>query len=145
MIRNTLFYIKEAFLSTKKNSVISLATVICLTATLIIVGIFLAISLNIDLFITNIESQLTAIAYFKDNLPEAENKEVVNEISALKGVKEVHYISKEEALQKLREDLAEHEDILAGCLRIPLPSSLELKFMKRYLEEIANLIGQYKG
>ena len=146
MIRNILFYIKEAFLSTKKNSIISLATVICLTATLIIVGVFLIISFNIDVFITNIESQLTAIAYFKDNLPEAEVQKLVNEISALKGVKEVHYISKEEALQRLREDLAEHEDILAGLPENPLPSSLEIKVYETdYLEEIANLIGQYKG
>jgi len=146
MIRNTLFYIKEAFLSTKKNSVISLATVICLTATLIIVGIFLAISLNIDLFITNIESQLTAIAYFKDNFTEKEIKKLVEEISNLKGVKEVHYISKEEALQKLKEDLAEHEDILAGLPENPLPSSLEIKVYETgYLEEIAALLSQYKG
>ncbi len=146
MIRNTLFYIKEAFLSTKKNSVISLATVICLTATLIIVGIFLAISLNIDLFITNIESQLTAIAYFKDNFTEEEIKKLVEEISNLKGVKEVHYISKEEALQKLKEDLAEHEDILAGLPENPLPSSLEIKVYETgYLEEIAALLSQYKG
>ena len=146
MIRNILFYIKEAFLSTKKNSVISLATVICLSATLIIVGIFLILSFNIDIFITNIESQLTAIAYFKDNLSGEEIKKLVDEISTLKGVKEVHYISKDEALQKLREDLAEHEDILAGLPENPLPSSLEIKvFETDYLEEIANLLGQYKG
>ncbi len=146
MIRSTLFYIKEAFLSTKKNSVISLATVICLTATLIIVGIFLVISLNIDLFIANIESQLIAIAYFKDNFTEEEIKKLVEEISNLKGVKEVHYISKEEALQKLKEDLAEHEDILAGLPENPLPSSLEIKVYETgYLEEIASLLSQYKG
>ena len=61
-------------------------------------------------------------------------------------MKEVHYISKDEALQKLREDLAEHEDILAGLPENPLPSSLEIKvFETDYLEEIANLLGQYKG
>ena len=130
MIRNILFYIKEAFLSTKKNSVISLATVICLSATLIIVGIFLILSFNIDIFITNIESQLTAIAYFKDNLSGEEIKKLVDEISTLKGVKEVHYISKDEALQKLREDLAEHKIFWQDYRRTRCPLLWKLKYLK---------------
>ena len=101
MIKNILFYIKEAFLSTKKNSITSLATIICLTATLIIVGLFIIISSNIDSFIANVESQLISVAYFKDNISEEEITGLVEEINNIEGVKEILYISKEEALQKL--------------------------------------------
>ncbi|MBP8717818.1 MAG: ABC transporter permease, partial [Candidatus Atribacteria bacterium] len=87
MLRNILFYVKEAFLSAKKNMVMSLATIISLTATLIIVGMFLIISFNIDKFIADIESQLIAVAYLKDDLSEEVIKKLVQEASELPGVK----------------------------------------------------------
>ncbi|MDD3657099.1 MAG: permease-like cell division protein FtsX, partial [Atribacterota bacterium] len=146
MIRNILFYIKEAFLSAKKNIIISFATIICLTASLIIVEIFLIISLNIDIIIANVESQLIAIAYLKDNLSEEDIRKLVEETSKLRGVKEVYYISKEEALQKLKEDLTGHEDILAGMPENPLPASLEITVYETgSLEEVAFQLGQYNG
>lgn len=145
MIRNILFYIKEAFLSARKNGVISLATLVCLTATLIIVGILLTISVNINVFIDNLESQLVVIAYFKDNIATEEVGKIVEYVESLNGVKEVIFISKEEALDKLKEDLAEQADILAGLPENPLPSSLEIKVDdSSFLEDIASLLGQYK-
>ncbi|MDD4896577.1 MAG: permease-like cell division protein FtsX, partial [Atribacterota bacterium] len=140
------FYLKEAFLSAKKNSIISFATVICLTATLIIMGIFLILSLNLNIFLANVESQLIAVSYLKDNLSEEEIRKLAKEISGLDGVREVHYISKEEALQQLKEDLDEHADILAGMPENPLPSSLEIKVYETdYLEEVALQVAQYNG
>lgn len=146
MIRSLFFYIKEAFLSTKKNGIISLATIISLSATLIIVGIFLIISLNINIFITNLESQLIAVAYLKDDLPLGEIEKLIQNTNGLEGVKEVSYISKEEALQRLKEDLTEHEEILAGMPENPLPASLEITVNDTdYLEEVSSQLSQFKG
>jgi len=140
------FYIKEAFLSTKKNGIMSFATIISLTATLIIVGIFFLISLNVNLFLDDIESQLVAIAYLKDDISEEDINKLVQDTSELQGVKEVRYISKEAAFQKLREDLSEHEDMLAGIPENPLPASIEILVTETgFLEEIAFQLNQYNG
>jgi len=146
MLRNMFFYIKEAFLSTKKNGIMSFATIISLTATLIIVGIFFLISLNVNLFLDDIESQLVAIAYLKDDISEEDINKLVQDTSELQGVKEVRYISKEAAFQKLREDLSEHEDMLAGIPENPLPASIEILVTETgFLEEIAFQLNQYNG
>jgi len=146
MLRNMFFYIKEAFLSTKKNGIMSFATIISLTATLIIVGIFFLISLNVNLFLDDIESQLVAIAYLKDDISEEDINKLVQDTSELQGVKEVKYISKEAAFQKLREDLSEHEDMLAGIPENPLPASIEILVTETgFLEEIAFQLNQYNG
>ncbi len=146
MIRNLFFYIREAFFSTKKNGIISLATIVCLTATLIIVGIFLIISLNINIFIANLESQLIAVAYLTDDLSQDEIEKLVQNTGGLEGVKGVDYVSKEEALQRLKEDLTEHKEILAGIQENPLPSSLEITvYDSNYLEETSYQISQFKG
>lgn len=146
MLRNTLFYIKEAFLSTKKNGIMSLATVVSLAATLIIVGMFLFISLNINLFLINLESQLIAIAYLRDGLSEDEINRLIQDTSELQGVKEVQYISKEDAFQKLKDDLAGHEDVLAGIPENPLPASIEIMVSETsFFEDIAFQLKQYSG
>ncbi len=146
MLRNILFYIKEAFLSTKKNGIMSLATMISLTATLIIVGIFLLISVNVNLFLNNIESQMIAVAYLKEGLSEEEISKLVQNTSELEGVKEVHYLSKEDAFQKLKEDLEDHEEILAGIPENPLPASIEILVTNiSFLEDVALQLQQYGG
>jgi len=146
MLRNILFYIKEAFLSTKKNGIMSLATMISLTATMIIVGMILLAYFNINLFIQNMESQLMAVVYLEDNLSEEEINHLVNNIGELEGVKEAIYISKEEAFEKLQEDLSEHKEILAGITENPLPSSIEILVTKaEFLDEIAFQLKQYNG
>lgn len=146
MLRNIFFYSKEAFLSTKKNGIMSLATVISLTATLIIVGMFLFISLNIHHFLANLESQLIAVAYLRDEFSEEEVNKLLLDVSELKGVKEVQYISKDDAFQKLKDDLVGHEDVLAGIPDNPLPASIEIMVSETsFLEDIALQLEQYSG
>lgn len=124
----------------------SLATMISLTATLIIVGMFLLISLNINLFMDNIESQLVAVAYLRENLSTEEINRLVQDTGELEGVREVMYISKEDAFQKLKDDLAEHVEILAGIPENPLPSSIEILVTgTEYFEDIAFQLNQYSG
>jgi len=146
MLRNIFFYIKESFLSTKKNGIISFATIISLTATLIIVGMFLLIYFNISVLLNDMESQLVVIAYLEEEFSEEGINKLVQDASELQGVKEARYISKEEAFQNLRDDLSEHEEILAGIQENPLPASIEIIVIEsEFLENIAFQLEQYSG
>jgi len=133
-------------LSTKKNGIISFATIISLTATLIIVGMFLLIYFNISVLLNDMESQLVAIAYLEEEFSEEKINKLVQDASELQGVREARYISKEEAFQNLRDDLSEHEEILAGIQENPLPASIEIIVTEsEFLENIAFQLEQYSG
>ena len=133
-------------MSTKKNGIISFATIISLTATLIIVGMFLLIYFNISVLLNDMESQLVVIAYLEEEFSEEEINKLVQDASELQGVKEARYISKEEAFQNLRDDLSEHEEILAGIQENPLPASIEIIVIEsEFLENIAFQLEQYSG
>ncbi len=145
MLRNILFFIKEAFFSTKKNGIMSLATIVSLSATLIIVGVLLLIFLNLNLFLETIESQLIAVAYLKDGVSEEKATVLSENLLELQGIKDVKYVSKEEAFKLLKDDLSEHKEILAGILENPLPSSIEISVdNSSFLEEIAFQLQQYE-
>ena len=133
-------------MSTKKNGIISFATIISLTATLIIVGMFLLIYFNISVLLNDMESQLVVIVYLEEEFSEEEINKLVQDASELQGVKEARYISKEEAFQNLRDDLSEHEEILAGIQENPLPASIEIIVIEsEFLENIAFQLEQYSG
>ncbi|MCK5768257.1 MAG: ABC transporter permease, partial [Candidatus Atribacteria bacterium] len=72
VFENSGFYLKEALHSIKRNILINIATFISFTTILIILGAFLLIYANMNLFLKNMESQLEIIAYLEDNISEKE-------------------------------------------------------------------------
>lgn len=139
------FYFREALLSFKRSTLMSMATILSITTILIIVGVFLLISTNSSLFLKNIESQLEIIVYLEDNISQAEINNLKSNIASIDGIKEVKFVSKEEAYQRLLKDLGEQKDILSAIEKNPLPSSLEIQVKDpKVIEQIANRITEFK-
>jgi hypothetical protein len=62
-----------------------------------------------------------------------------NQAKSMSEVKSVEYVSKEEALQRLRQSFQGHEDVLNALTGNPLPASFELKINDpTQLEEVAS-------
>ena len=123
IFENTGFYLKEALHSIKRNALVNIAAIISFTTILIIVGTFLLISVNTDLFLENMESQLEIVAYIEDNTTEKDLDGLRGKIVVIPGIDEIKYISKENALESLLTDLGSKDDILAAIETNPLPAS----------------------
>lgn len=122
----------------------SIAAILSITTILLIVGIFILISVNLNLFLENLESQLEIIVYVEDNISTAELDTLTNNINSIKGAKEVNFISKEEAYQRLAKDLGEQKEILNAIEKNPLPASFEIQVEEpKMIEQIANQIKKF--
>ena len=142
---NTGFYFREALLSFRRSTLMSMATILSITTILIIVGVFLLISINSSLFLKNIESQLEIVVYLEDNISKAELNNLKSNITSIDGIKEVKFVSKEEAYQRLSKDLGEQKDILSAIEVNPLPASFEVQVKNpKAIEQIANQITKFK-
>lgn len=140
------FYLREALLSFRRNTLMCIAAVISITTIFIIIGIFLLISLNFNLFLKNLESQLEIIVYLKDDISTAELDNLKNSLTSIEGVKEVKFVSKEEALQRLLKDLGDQKDIFSVLEENPLPASFEIKVSDpKMIEQIAGHVEKYKN
>ncbi len=145
IFENMGFYFREALLSFRRSALMSMATILSVTTILIIVGVFLLISINSSLFLKNIESQLEIIVYLEDNISQAEINNLKSNIASIDGIKEVKFVSKEEAYQRLLKDLGEQKDILSAIEKNPLPASLEIQVKDpKMIEQIANRIAEFK-
>ena len=145
IFENMGFYTREALLSFRRSALMSMATILSITTILIIVGMFLLISINSSLFLKNIESQLEIIVYLEDDISNAGLNNLKNNITSIDGIKEVKFVSKEDAYQRLSKDLGEQKDILSAIETNPLPASFEIQIKDpKTIEPIANQIAEFK-
>ena len=76
-----------------------------------------------------IKERIDIEAFIDDSVPEDHITPLVNIINNYEEVKEVHYVSKEEAAKEFKEDLG--EDILSLYDENPLPRSFRIKLNSR--------------
>lgn len=118
-------FLMDALKSLKRNKTITLASIITVSATLFIFGVFLLVAQTINMGVQSVESKVEIKAYLLDEITSAEKDNVYNIIMGVDGVKEVTYETKEEAFEKFKERLGENNAILTGFSedRNPLPNS----------------------
>lgn len=144
IFENVGFYFREALLSFRRSTLMTTAAILSTTTILIIVGVFLLISVNSNLFLKNIESQLEIIVYLEDNISKTELNNLKNNFTSIDGIKEAKFVSKEEAHQRLLKSLGEQKDILSAIEVNPLPASFEIQAKDpKMIKQIANQIAKF--
>lgn len=109
--RTILRHFRESFKSLARNGWMTFASVSAVTVTLILVGIFAVIMMNLNKFATDIENDVeikVLIEIIEDEKKSKEAEEqLLTQIKQIQGVSEVKYSSKEEELQLLIENYGE--------------------------------------
>jgi cell division transport system permease protein len=93
---------------------------------LFLVGLFGIVAHNIREVLRDVESRVEVVAYLRDDAPVAAVEAARAEMGAWTEVREVRYISREQALQKARAELPEFRTVFGGMDTNPLPASLEI-------------------
>ncbi len=128
---NTLkIFIRDSLHNIKRNSVMSVASVLSVVCALVIVGVVLAIAINIQYITKQIESNLEVKVYLNDNIPTLVQETIYQDLLSYDGVVSVTFESKEEALAKFKETLGEENASLVASYTAknsPLPASFIVK------------------
>ncbi len=136
------YLIGEGFGNVFKNKKSTGASLMIMCATMIIFGIFLILSQNINHFVKEVESAQGIQVYVKNEATDEQVKEVGEKIRQLSGVNSAVYVSKEDALNQMKEKFGDKKDLLAGYEENNIfPSSYivtltDLKLSKEVQEQI---------
>jgi cell division transport system permease protein len=141
------FLSQEAFKNITRNKSTFFLSSGVSAACLLLFTIFLVLTINIYRIKATVEDRIEISAFLTDN---ADQIELTDKIMQLDGVKQVQYISKDDALKELRTDLGENSNILDILQRNPLPASLRIKINPDYklptkLGELEQKISLLKG
>ena len=124
-MRSLAYFIREAFSNARKNFSTTFGGIITIFLSLLVVGIIMVASLIIDQMIKSVEDQVSITIYLSDNVYEDDRLEFQEYVRQMPEIKEVKYVSKEEALERFKEmSSAAIADALDGN---PLPASFEIR------------------
>lgn len=146
-IRTVEYFIREAVVSLRRNGLMSFASVSTVALSLLILGIFLILVLNLNNMASALESQVQITVYLKDDMSDLEMREVGTRISKLQGVSHVMFVSKEEAMERFKDRLGDQQSLLTALGDTnPLPNAFEVKVDRpERVKTTAKSIGELHG
>ncbi|MFA6183817.1 MAG: permease-like cell division protein FtsX [Parcubacteria group bacterium] len=121
--------IKEGWVSFRRNSWLSVATVSVLSLSLFVIGSTLFVGMSARELMSNIEKNVNISVYFKNDVTEERIMEIKNTVAQRSEIALVEYVSKESALDKFSKSNVSNEVVSEALNEIgenPLFSSLVL-------------------
>ncbi|TEB04319.1 Cell division protein FtsX [Pelotomaculum schinkii] len=138
------YYFREAFQSVLRNSWLSLASIGVVAVSLLILGGSLLLVLNANNIAANLESSVEISVFLKDETSSDQIEELENRIKVRPEVAEVHFVSKAQALEEMKKNLGDNQDVLAGLEeKNPLPDALRIKTIS--VEQVEPLARQLES
>lgn len=113
---------------------------------LVLLGSVVYIFNLVHCIFTGVSGQLEIVVYLRDNLKEEERNILKDKIASLEGVKEVTYISKDEAWKRFKETFKGNKLVLDMMGKNPLPDSFEIKLIDgKYINEVSKSLRNIPG
>ncbi|RQD72830.1 MAG: ABC transporter permease [Candidatus Syntrophonatronum acetioxidans] len=151
-IRTWIYFLGEAFKSIYRNGWMSLASVGVVVVTLFLLGSFMILNYNMNFLSEDIKSQIEIVAFVREDVDRTHLEQLQQRINSMPQTKEVELVSREEALDRLKEQLGEQGHLLEGYEdgeSNPLRDSFEIsssmpEAVPRLAQEIDSLPGIVK-
>ena len=108
--------ISESFKSVFRNFSLSLASISCITITLILVGFSMILSFNVNNFTSEIEKDLNIVIFLDRDVDDKDIEQVKNEILRIENVneKELVFNSKNDVKESMQEESEIFESVLSN-------------------------------
>ena len=108
------YLIGEGFSNVFKNKKSTGASLMIMCATMIIFGVFLILSENINHFVQEVESAQGIQVFATDEATDEQIQQLGEQIKQINGVNTIEYKSKEAALDQMKEKFEDNQDLLTG-------------------------------
>ena len=102
--RNLVRYFRDARKSVLRNFSLSLASISCITITLIVVAFATILSYNVENFAESIRKDVTVVIFLKSDTTQEDIKQIEKEIRATKNVEELEFVSKQDTAEKMKDN-----------------------------------------
>lgn len=105
--------IRDSFKGVFRNFSLSIASISCITITLIVVAISIILSYNVNNFTDLVEKDVTIVAFLDVDVKEEDRQNVLSEIKKLDNIEKVSFESK----VKIANDMMKSSDVFKGIMK----------------------------
>ncbi|WP_232699742.1 permease-like cell division protein FtsX [Brevibacillus daliensis] len=121
-------HIREGLKNLARNGWMTFASISSVTITLLILGVFLLLALNVNHMAKTVENQVEIRVFLDITADQASASALEKKIEALPDVESVVYVPKDQGLIDLKEQMGENGQFLNGLEdENPLPDALTVK------------------
>ena len=118
------YNLRQAFSQMGRNKAMYFTSVLAITAMMLILGLFFVSFVNVNMFARYIGNDYNVIqVYMKDGNKKDVTEAVGKSLKKIKGVEKVEYVSKDQALEALKENWGDNGYLLDNLPENPLPDS----------------------
>ena len=139
--------IKQGFQGMWRNKGMGLASITSIAAVLIILGLVFIMILSLNNIVVDTKDKFDEIQIFlEDSADDEQIERIKSSIENQEGVSSVMFQSKDEALEKMKEDWGDEAYLLDGLETNPLPNTIIVKLKDiEYANNIAKKIKDLEG
>ena len=121
------FFLREAFKNLRLNLLMSVTAMTTTAICVLILGIGMLVNAHVESIIRQAGQDVTITAYFPDDASEEKIEGVRRSVEGYPEVGEITYVSKEAALGRFSEMMADQPDVVEGISSDILPAPLEIQ------------------
>lgn len=139
-------FVKKALTDIRSNRFLNFITILTISLSILIVSVFLLFFENASRVIESWNQGGRAMIYLKKEFNLDMLPQLKTQINSLGDIDEMVYISKDQALDKVKKDMSSRSAFLKTLKENPLPDALEIK-IKSYnsFEEVQSLAQSIKA
>lgn len=120
---NATYLVKKGISSVWKNFLMSFASFSILMVSLLLVSCALLLMVNVNTIMGNIEDTNEITVYLEENVTDEQVEHIKSVLEKNDDLTDVQYVSKEQALEDFRNDMAEYSELLDYLEENPMPEA----------------------
>lgn len=126
-LRTWSFCLSEANQNLLRNPVLAIASITTTAVSLLVLGMFLLLTANVNQITSNIENQVAVRAFFKQSTKTAQEQSALAEVRKWPKVRSAKIITRQEALRQLKSEFGDQASVLNSLgTANPLEDSLSV-------------------
>ncbi len=127
-----IIYSKRAIKDILNHRFLSVTTIITMAVSVLIVGAVALFLVNANDIMNAWKKGIRVMAYLKADIPEIKIGELERRIQGMDGIRDVRFISKNEALQRLKSQMKRQPSLLENLKENPLPDAFEIRLAESF-------------
>jgi len=148
MLNSVWYSIKQGFIQVFRNRAMSVVSLFSITAMLLILGMFFVVIVNLGVAMETAKMDYETVSvYLEDETPYEDAELMMLQLSGMEEVKEIKYLSKEEAMENWKVQYwGENAYLLDSLPENPLPNSIEIKVNElEDTDAVVQVLGTFSG
>ena len=136
--------IRDGFKNVFRNLSLSIASISCITVTLLLVSVAIIGSLNVENFTKLISDDFTIVAFIENKADEEKEEKILKEIKKLSNIDTITYTSKKDVAKEMKESSETFNSIISSWGEDENPLSDTYSIKVKDLDKIEKTAKQIK-